>query len=153
MSQQNKKYNIEFVLELFDNDKFYIDKLCHYVKRKYHITVKMEDCKDGYYNDDNKEIIIKKNESDKSKLYTLLHEIGHVILCNRDYLNYTLSFPFSHNSEGMKIYKNKNKIVDMLREEVLAWDEGQKLAERLNIKLDYKSFGKYRNKYIFSYIG
>ena len=43
-------------------------------------------------------------------------------------------------------------MIDVLREEVAAWDEGEKLATRLGIDLDRRLYHNFYKKHLFEYV-
>jgi hypothetical protein len=76
---------------------------------------------DEYWIDD-KVITINDMRDLKYQLFVLLHEAGHVIL--RAHKDFDKMFPGSKTSK-----------VEILKEEVIAWEEGRKLATKLQIPL------------------
>lgn len=76
---------------------------------------------DEYWIDDQL-ITINDMKSVQHQLFVLLHEAGHVILRNNP--DFDKMFPGSKTSK-----------VEILKEEVLAWEEARKLAEELRIPL------------------
>lgn len=93
--------------------------------------------KDGadeyWFNQDNFEedkgvISINSSRSVEQQLYVLLHEAGHVIL-RSDPSKFEKRFP---NSNRGTIHGR----IEILREEVLAWEAATTVAERLGIKVE-----------------
>ena len=76
---------------------------------------------DEYWIDDQL-ITINDLKSTQHQLFVLLHEAGHVILRNNP--DFDKMFPGSKTSK-----------VEILKEEVLAWEEVRKLAVKLQIPL------------------
>ena len=76
---------------------------------------------DEYWIDD-KVITINDMKTQQHQLFVLLHEAGHVIL--RDNKEFDDMFPGSKTSK-----------VEILKEEVMAWEEARKLANTLQIPL------------------
>lgn len=76
---------------------------------------------DEYWIDDQL-ITINDLKSTQHQLFVLLHEAGHVILRNNP--DFDKMFPGSKTSK-----------VEILKEEVLAWEEARKLAVKLQIPL------------------
>jgi|TARA_R100000081_G_C4794483_1_gene159886 Zn-dependent peptidase ImmA (M78 family) len=76
---------------------------------------------DEYWIDD-KVITINDMKDIQHQLFVLLHEAGHVILRNDP--DFDKMFPGSKTSK-----------VEILKEEVLAWEEARKLATKLQIPL------------------
>jgi Zn-dependent peptidase ImmA (M78 family) len=67
-------------------------------------------------------VTINDSRTLREQLFVLLHEAGHVILRNKE--EFDKMFPDSKTSK-----------VEILKEEVLAWEEARKLANRLDIPL------------------
>ncbi len=76
---------------------------------------------DEYWIDD-KVITINDTKTLRQQLFVLLHEAGHVIL--RSNPDFDKMFPGSKTSK-----------IEILKEEVIAWEEGRKLAGKLQIPL------------------
>ena len=76
---------------------------------------------DEYWIDDGV-VTINDTKSIEHQLFVLLHEAGHVILRNNE--DFDKMFPGSKTSK-----------VEILKEEVLAWEEARKLASKLQIPL------------------
>ena len=79
---------------------------------------------DEYWIDD-KVVTINDTRDLEHQLYVLLHEAGHVIL--RESPDFDEMFPCSSTCK-----------VEVLKEEVMAWEEARKLANSLQIPLDKK---------------
>tara|TARA_R100001509_G_scaffold42624_2_gene23037 strand:- start:907 stop:1299 length:393 start_codon:yes stop_codon:yes gene_type:complete len=76
---------------------------------------------DEYWIDDNV-ITINTLKDKQHQLFVLLHEAGHVVLRSRD--DFEEMFP------GIKTSR-----VEVLKEEIMAWEEARKLANNLSIDL------------------
>lgn len=76
---------------------------------------------DEYWIDD-KVVTINDTKTMQHQLFVLLHEAGHVILRSSE--EFDQMFPGSKTSK-----------VEILKEEVMAWEEGRKLANKLQIPL------------------
>lgn len=79
---------------------------------------------DEYWIDD-RVITINDMKDVEHQLYVLLHEAGHVIL--RESPDFDKMFPCSSTCK-----------VEILKEEIMAWEEARKLADTLQIPLDKK---------------
>jgi Zn-dependent peptidase ImmA (M78 family) len=77
---------------------------------------------DEYWIDDQL-ITINDMKTVQHQLFVLLHEAGHVVLRNNP--DFDKMFPGSNTSK-----------IEILKEEVMAWEEARKLASQLNIPLD-----------------
>jgi len=76
---------------------------------------------DEYWIDDNV-ITINTLKDKQHQLFVLLHEAGHVVLRSRD--DFEEMFPGIETSR-----------VEVLKEEIMAWEEARKLANNLSINL------------------
>lgn len=99
-------------------------------------------------NFDNKRITLGNHHNDEMSLYYLLHEMGHVVLYNRKktYKKHYQYF-FENFSKTSMVYK-----VGILQEELDAWKEGLKLANRLKIKINRRKFEITKSRCIKTYI-
>lgn len=93
-----------------------------------------------------------KNRSDIHQIYTALHECGHIVIANkktyeRDYKSLVIADDIDSRHMRSNVYKYKK-----LREEMMAWEEGYKLATKLGIKLDRHEFDVYSSKYFMTYV-
>tara|TARA_R100000005_G_C4934509_1_gene161929 strand:- start:203 stop:595 length:393 start_codon:yes stop_codon:yes gene_type:complete len=77
---------------------------------------------DEYWIDDGV-ITINDTRSQQEQLFVLLHEAGHVMLRSRK--DFEEMCPNARNSK-----------IEVLKEEILAWEEARKLAVLLSIELD-----------------
>ena len=71
---------------------------------------------------DDKVITINDSQSPRKQLFVLLHEAGHVIL--RSNSEFSKMFPGAETSK-----------IEILKEEVMAWEEARKLANKLEIPM------------------
>lgn len=97
------------------------------------------------------------NTNSTHQCYLLLHELGHWELM-KDWNLYKQNYQFTAIGEEFaceKIYKYRRRIaykVDIMREEFSAWEEGKKLATKLNINIDELDYDRYSISPLFSYI-
>tara|TARA_Y100001938_G_C8005142_1_gene386890 strand:- start:312 stop:749 length:438 start_codon:yes stop_codon:yes gene_type:complete len=100
----------------------------------------------AYWQNEQGAISISTKQSKRLQLYTILHEAGHAII--RAGEHYNERFPYGEKFENKSIARR----VDVIREEVMAWDEGEKLAFSLGIKLDLKLWHNFVKKNLFDYV-
>jgi len=102
-----------------------------------------------------KYITISKRQNMEKRLYSLLHECGH-LLVQQNNSKYEEKYPvqakMNQYMSNKRIEKSKGYRVETLTEEIEAWKRGRKLAERLNLYIDDKNFRKLENECIYSYI-
>ena len=94
-------------------------------------------------------ITINSKQTHKKRFFCLVHEIGHYTL--RRKREFKMRFPEDYVKEE-KQKKTKQFVVDTLREEVLAWEEGLNYAEGLGIDIDMDSYNRQRTAALYKYI-
>jgi len=103
------------------------------------------DCSDTYFYPENF-ITINTRQNLRSQFHALLHESGHAVIRNEE-LSYYNRFPALDSKR-----ENKDFRIDVVREEVLAWEEGRILAENLDIKLNEEWWNRHYHKAVYEYI-
>jgi hypothetical protein len=91
-------------------------------------------------------IFVSLNQNLLFQLHTLLHEVGHYFL-RKDEELHKKNFPNLYFCNE----KNKNYKVDMLREEVLAWEKGYEFAKSIGIQINDDWWNRHTNTSIESY--
>ena len=91
-------------------------------------------------------VSVNTNQRKRLQLYSILHEAGHAIIRARE--RYSTLYPYGRKEKSKTISRR----VDVVREEVVAWDEGEKLAMKLGIKLDHHLWHNFYKKHLFEYI-
>lgn len=106
--------------------------------------------KDPFYAKETKrEIWIDSALSKECQLYTLLHEAGHYVVESRK--NYLERYSYGYPSKGSRKQKTDIHWVHLIHEELEAWEEGRKLARRLNIRIRHKQWERARCPSLMSY--
>jgi hypothetical protein len=95
--------------------------------------------------DDESFVSIDTKQSKRLQLYSILHEAGHAIIRQRE--DYDKLYPYGRKHKNKSISRR----VDVLREEVVAWNEGEMLAQKLSIILDYSLWHNFMKKHLFEY--
>jgi len=95
----------------------------------------------------NKLITINTRQNLRYQLHTLLHEAGHALLRNNK-KKYEKSFSMYSKRKSSKSYK-----LGVLKEEIMAWEQGYKLALKLGIVLNEGWWKKHSEKCIYDYVG
>ena len=103
-----------------------------------------------------KTISISTRQGIENQLYTLLHECGH-ILVQSNHTMYAKRYPATAKLNictgvNRRLEKSKKYKVDVISEEIEAWQRGKKLAERLGIYINEDKFNEIMNKCIFTYV-
>lgn len=98
--------------------------------------------------DKKKRIYIDTKKSEETQFYSLLHEIGHMKIYSKSEKwhaeRYAIGYSFKKGSLTYKI----NEVV----EELDAWEMGEKIAKKFNLKINKKRFLKFRAESLGFYI-
>ena len=96
-------------------------------------------------------ITYNKKLNEENRLYTVLHECGHLLVQQN-----AQSYEKRYKSKVQGLF-DKRKCrslrwrIDFLREEYDAWDRGFSLAKRLKIPIDEERYYNYASKCLKSY--
>lgn len=98
-----------------------------------------------------KYVAVNRRRTLQSQVFGILHEIGHIILCETsDYISrFSEAHEFKHRKE--KRHETLRVRASVLGEEWEAWTLGESLAKKLDLKLDYLAFRDSRNIDLKSY--
>ena len=124
-----------------------------FLKKKYDINViQISGAEDAWY-PYIKKIIVNKDLQWRERLLALMHESGHVQidLENDSIKNMKCTGTFSSYTDSTKI-KSKKQFVNVLNEELMAWNLGKNLAVSLNIQFDNHKLEEMSTKCIMSYV-
>lgn len=96
-------------------------------------------------------IIINSSNSYKSQIFALLHEIGHLSVFSDP--SYSEKYPDGYiRYAGKTTTRSRRHRFDVLREEIAAWDEAEKLVEHLGISLNMRDMRDERNRSLMTYV-
>ncbi len=124
-----------------------IDAITYFLQEKMDIDVIFgPDEPNAYWRSEYAAISVNTKQRKRLQLYSLLHEAGHAIVRSNE--KYEQFFPFGEKRESKSISRR----VDVMREEVLAWEEGRELAISLGITLDLKLWHNFVKKNLFDYV-
>jgi hypothetical protein len=104
-----------------------------------------------------KSIHIRGCKGYETKVYILLHELGHHEL-RKDWVRFTEILPIIANAEEKqllgqrKFVRRKEYHIACLEEEYLAWFEGLGLAQRMGIPIQMNVWNRLKNWGLQSYI-
>lgn len=97
-------------------------------------------------------ITINSSLSKKTQLYALLHECGHAALFESQE-KYLKRYPDGYIRYAGKTTKRSNRHkIDVLREEIAAWDTAEAIVDFLGIKVNMRDFHDERNRSLMTYI-
>lgn len=98
-----------------------------------------------------KTIFLGSNQTPLHLIYSFLHECGHIVVCKER--GYAKNFKVLNDAlvDGRRkrglLFKYKQ-----LKEEMLAWEYGFKLAKDLGIRLNKENYDKYAAKCFMTYV-
>lgn len=94
----------------------------------------------------------------ESKVYLLLHELGHHQL-RKDWAKFKKTLPIVAFAEHIHIFRNVGKYkrritysISCVEEEFKAWEEGYKLAQKLGVKINLKKWNDLKSKCLMTYV-
>lgn len=94
----------------------------------------------------------------EEQTYYFLHELGHHQLrknwtkFHRELPTMAMAEEHKHNTSDRKLVRRQSYMVSHLEEEYKAWEEGAKLAEKLDIKINPAKWSALKTKCLMSYI-
>jgi Zn-dependent peptidase ImmA (M78 family) len=90
-------------------------------------------------------IRINTRQNVKSRYYSLLHEVGHYLL--RQQSDFGTKYLIDHSFSN----KNKDKRIDVLREEIAAWDKAYEFISINKYAFEESKWQHYSKKFIYQY--
>ena len=135
----------------------HINRVEHYLQWERSVEVEYDRDGTNEYRPNLSRIEINSRQNYTSRLHTLLHEAGHVILRKGRVQQFEPKKSFKKGFPHMKtggsdVRGNWDHRIDVLREEVLAWEKGEELAQYLSIKLNKKVWSRHRNEALKTYV-
>jgi hypothetical protein len=102
---------------------------------------------------ESKTISLTTRTSFEKRVYSLLHECGHLIEWNDGGSKYYKKYPLAKEiwNDGRKEYLLEAK-VQTIEEEISAWRKGYLLANSLGLEIELPKYNRYAARNIFSYI-
>ena len=101
-----------------------------------------------------KQVRVQESLGRSSKVYTLLHECGHILVFLARRKKRTREVAGSSYYSWLRMQKSSSKNAQLasLQEEMVAWDRGFKLAKRLDIRVDKRKARVQRTRSVMSYV-
>ena len=96
-------------------------------------------------------IEINTRQNYPSRLHSLLHEAGHVLIRKQRGKSFYECFPHQKLG-GASVRGNKKHRLDVIREEILAWEKAESLAETLSIELNFNVWNRHRHNALLTYM-
>lgn len=104
------------------------------------------------------EIRIEKGLGVESKVYILLHEMGHHFL-RKDWKKFEKEFPIVAHADYVHFTKKTSHLnrsvkykVSSLEEEYKAWEQGYRLGIKLGIEIDTNKWERFKSKCLMDYM-
>ena len=112
------------------------------MKQNGHNTI----CFEAFY------ITINASQGAENRLFSLLHECGHILLC-QDEKRYKEAFPGVWNGiQDKRRSRGRFFRVSLVEEEMMAWNEGLKLAKRLGVNINEDKWNKHKTDCLYTYL-
>jgi hypothetical protein len=134
--------------------KYQIIMICDEIQHIGYHVVSYTDA-DDHVDFELKTIHINSRNHAENRFYTLLHELGHLIV--RDNSDEWIAdhpvYVHSHEScEDGRVEKGKAYKVSLISEEIEAWKHGRRFAKGLNLYIDDKKYNKHMTESVMTYI-
>jgi len=128
-----------------------IQKAVDFCEQKQNFSVEFEKIKDAksFVDLEDKVIQIHTGHKPEIQLYTLLHEIGHVLIHNRGARVYHDQVGFAQCEFSAK---SMTKKIGETEEEYEAWKLGYLQARKLGLKIDRHKFERLKATWISTYL-
>lgn len=127
-------------------DQFYI--LINYLEKKHNVKVIQKPYEEDAWYPALNMIRLNQNLKYRERLFTLLHEAGHMLIDNTIKNKGVLCF----NKNMPSLVRSKKGFVHLMNEEILAWNYGKEMAESLNFKYNYDYLDEYMTDCIMSHV-
>ena len=127
-------------------NQFYI--LTKYIKDNYFVEVIQKPYTEDAWYPQLKLIRINQNLKYRERLFTLLHEAGHMIIDTQIKRKGVICF----NKNMPWNVRSKKGFVHLMNEEILAWNYGKELAEHLNFTYGKDRLDEYMSDCIMSHV-
>mgnify|MGYP006281825395 CR=1 FL=1 len=121
-----------------------LNKLTEHLKSK-NVTVEFNSEGDNSYYPEPNLIRINTRQNMKSRYYSLLHEVGHYLL--RQQSDFSTKYLLDHSFSS----RTKDRRVDVLREEIAAWDKAMEFIEVNGYPFEKERWDHYSKKFIYQY--
>lgn len=90
-----------------------------------------------------------RGKATKSWIFSMLHELGHFrIRSSKEFA--TKSWKIHQTDIAVPL--DRVLAMEMMREEIEAWEEGLVVAKSLGLEIDRKEYDRYSSKYIMRYM-
>ena len=109
------------------------------------VTVKFNSEGENAYFPEPNIISVNTRQNMKSRYYSMLHEVGHYLL--RQEADFSTKYLLDHSFSN----RSKDKRIDVLREEIAAWDKAYSFIQENNYPFEKDKWDFYSKKFIYQY--
>lgn len=109
------------------------------------VTVKFNSEGENAYFPEPNIISVNTRQNMKSRYYSMLHEVGHYLL--RQESDFSTKYLLDHSYSS----RNKDRRIDVLREEIAAWDKAFEFAKQNEYPFEKDKWDFYSKKFIYQY--
>lgn len=101
--------------------------------------------------EEQKVYICSRNRAE-TRLYTLLHEYGHIEIQEMGAADFEADHPMYYKIDDGRVERSKAARVSIVAEEIEAWKRGRWFARKNKLSLDEKKYDKHMTAALMSYI-
>lgn len=136
---------------MIESIKIAINRTIAFIESNGYRVIFNKSVKESLCDPENKEIHLVDRGQHRYKLYVLFHEAGHMLLFEQG--NYLESFG-ARCEQYHRSYRKKTNLAKYheLKEEVLAWEKGIEIANRLNIIINKRDYDNYAARCYMTYV-
>ena len=127
-------------------NQFY--RLKDYIEEFYNIRIDQAKNQDDEWDPNEGVIRLNKNLKYRERLFSLIHELGHVIIDSETKIYGTMCFSKNYP----KSVRSKKQFIHVINEEVIAWNKGKEAITFLNFKYNENQLDEYMSKCLMSYV-
>ena len=99
-----------------------------------------------------KTVYINSRCHPETRFYTLLHEYGHIDICENSADEFEADHPMYYRNADGRTERSKAARVSILAEEIEAWRRGRKLARNRNLVVNEAKYDLHMTDALMSYI-
>lgn len=116
-----------------------------------YVTVEHTDAEDRVEFDE-KRVYINSRCHPETRLYTLLHEFGHVDIFENAAADFAADHPMYYRVKDSRTERSKAARVSIVAEEIEAWKRGRWLAREYELYIDEEKYDRHMTDALMSYV-
>lgn len=123
-----------------------------WAKKRFNITLVFDSGQGDRYIGEERTVYVNTCQSRENQLFSLLHELGHA-QARKSEKTFCKKYNLLAESEitGNPVRSNAYRI-QLLEEEIQAWRNGERIADKLKIRLDKRTYNNYAALCVMSYV-